>query len=100
MPGDGDVIQDPGTGGSGDGPGEGPNSGGTGEEENSGGGDVPKKSKRSPRVLLSDWDADPLSEDGGSITLSPRQPAVYQRQQDVDEGIYWINTSAPLAKAY
>lgn len=99
VPGDGDVIQDPGTGGSGDGPGEGPNSGGTGEEENNGGGNIPKKSKRSPRVLLSDWDADPLSEDGGSITLSPRQPAVYQRQQDVDEGIYWINTSAPLAKS-
>lgn len=86
-------------GGDGHGNGSGEGTGGTGTNDDSGGGDTPKKTKRSPRVLLSDQDPDPFSESGESITLSPRQPAVYQRQQDVDQGIYWINTSAPLAKS-
>lgn len=98
VPGDGDPIQKPGSGG-GDGPGDGPNAGGTGDEDSKGGGDKPKKSKRSPRVLLSDQDPDPLSPTGESLNLSPRQPAVYQRPVDTTEGIYWINTSAPLAKS-
>jgi hypothetical protein len=28
----------------------------------------------------------------------PRHPAVYQRTKDVPAGIYWINTSRPLAE--
>ena len=32
------------------------------------------------------------------LDLSPRQPAVYQRPRDFEEGIYWINTSRPLAQ--
>ena len=92
-------VDTPGGGGDGDGAGVGSGTGGSGDDDSKGGGDTPKKSKRSPRVLLSDQDADPFDPDGESITLSPRQPAVYQRQQDVDEGIYWINTSAPLAKS-
>jgi adenylylsulfate kinase-like enzyme len=33
------------------------------------------------------------------VTLTERNPLVYQRVQDVAEGIYWINTQSPLAKA-
>lgn len=98
-PGGGGDTPNPGDPGSGEGSGEGSGSGGSGDDDNKGGGEQPKKTKRSPRVLLSDQDADPFDANGDSITLSPRQPAVYQRQQDVDEGIYWINTSAPLAKS-
>lgn len=97
--GGGTDVDTPGGGGDGEGGGEGSGTGGTGDDESKGGGDTPKKTKRSPKVLLSDQDADPFDPNGDSITLSPRQPAVYQRQQDVDEGIYWINTSAPLAKS-
>src|SRR6266480_1194902 len=28
----------------------------------------------------------------------PRHPAVYQRTKDVQAGVYWINTSRPLAE--
>jgi len=53
-----------------------------------------------PRVLLSGIDPDPLNlAPGGKVILDPRQPLVYQRPQDIKEGIYWINTSAPLAQA-
>ncbi len=52
-----------------------------------------------PKVLLSSIDQDPLNiAAGGKIILDPRQPLVYQRPQDIKEGIYWINTSAPLAQ--
>ena len=34
---------------------------------------------------------------GGLVILSERDPVVYQRPVDVREGIYWINTSSPLA---
>ncbi|QQG51085.1 MAG: hypothetical protein HZB75_01060 [Candidatus Saccharibacteria bacterium] len=64
---------------------------------NDGGGDKPTKAKRSPKVLLSSLDKDPFPP-FENVDLSPRQHAVYQRVQDVDEGIYWINTSAPLAE--
>ena len=37
-----------------------------------------------------------LSPDG-SLILSERDPVVYQRPQDVQHGIYWINTSSPMA---
>jgi hypothetical protein len=53
-----------------------------------------------PKVLLSGIDPDPLNlAPGGKVILDPRQPLVYQRPQDIKEGIYWINTSAPLAQA-
>lgn len=86
-------------GGDGDGGGSGDGDGGTGTQNDKGGGDTPKKTKRAPRVLLSDHDPDPLSPTGESLNLSPRQPAVYQRPMDTSEGIYWINTSAPLARS-
>lgn len=88
-----------GSGGSGGGSGgsDGGEGGGSGEKDK-GGGDTPKKAKRSPKVLLSGQDPDPF-EPFEPISLTPRHPAVYQRPKDYEEGIYWINTSAPLAKS-
>jgi hypothetical protein len=64
-----------------------------------GSGDKSKKPK-APRVLLSGETPDPLGiSPGGTVTLTERNPLVYQRVQDVAEGIYWINTQSPLAKA-
>ena len=69
---------------------------GSGEE--GGGGDEAKRGQRAPQVLLSGQDSDPLDPLAGPVECSPRHPAVYQRFQDVNEGIYWINTSRPLAQ--
>lgn len=63
-----------------------------------GGGDETKRGRRAPTVLLSGHDPDPLDLMAPPLQLSPRQPAVYQRKDDVPEGIYWINTSRPLAE--
>ncbi len=49
-------------------------------------------------MLLSGQDPDPLDLMAPPLQLSARQPAVYQRPADVPEGIYWINTSRPLAE--
>ncbi len=88
-----------GSGGFGDGASSGKGNEGSGSGDNDkGGGDKPKKTKRSPKVLLSDQDPDPF-EPFEPISLTPRHPAVYQRPKDFEEGIYWINTSAPLAKS-
>jgi hypothetical protein len=74
-------------------------SNGSGQGTNEGGGNTPKKKPRNPRVLLSGIDIDPFSSTGEKLTLDPRQGIIYQRLQDVSEGIYWINTSSPLASA-
>lgn len=66
--------------------------------QNGGGGDETKQGRRAPTVLLSSYDSDPLDLMAPPLELSPRQPAVYQRPRDVDEGVYWINTSRPLAQ--
>ena len=34
----------------------------------------------------------------GKVDVDPRHPPVHQRPEDVAEGIYWINTSRPLAQ--
>jgi hypothetical protein len=65
------------------------------EKENS----QKKKEPRYPIILLSSNDIDPLSEKEDTVTLSSRDPLVFQRPQDVPERIYWINTSSPLAEA-
>lgn len=67
--------------------------------EGQGGGDEKIKSRRFRQVLLSSIDSDPLNTAGNSLDLPPAQLAVYQRLQDIDHGIYWINTSRPLAEA-
>ena len=82
------------------GKGDGKNTGGKaqGEEGQEGGSEKVRK-PRFPQVLVSGQDCDPL--DPLSTTpynVDPRQHAVYQRFQDVSAGIYWINTSRPLAE--
>lgn len=67
-----------------------------GNESKGGGEDNKAKNNHFPRILLSGHDIDPL-EPGNKIFLQPSQGLIYQRPQDVKEGIYWINTSSPLA---
>jgi len=62
-------------------------------EAKTGGGKKP----RYPKVLLSGYDSDPLGIAEGTVILSARDPLVFQRPQDVPEGIYWINTASPIA---
>jgi uncharacterized membrane protein YgcG len=84
--------QDNDGGGSGGGGGEGGDSGG-------GTGDRKDKAPRFPDVRLSNHDPDPLHpETGQSVNCDPRHPPVYQREEDVRAGIYWINTTAPFAR--
>lgn len=54
-----------------------------------------KSGKSFPKVLLSSHDIDPLGT--ATLLLNDREPVVYQRPQDVMHGIYWINTSNPMA---
>ena len=71
-----------------------------GDDGNGGGaGSIPRKAPKFPRVLLSSYDHDPLSQDpNGMVALDPRHHPIHQRPEDVKEGIYWINTSRPLAQ--
>ncbi len=70
-----------------------------GDESGGGGsGDEKRRGPRYPRVLLSGHDRDPLDDGaGGPFECDPRHPPVYQRDVDISNGIYWINTSRPLA---
>jgi hypothetical protein len=104
-PGEGSGFGGLGTGAGGDGSGNGIVGRGRNESDDGrqggdkgGGGDEIKRGRRAPTVLLSSHDADPLDLMAPPLELSPRQPAVYQRPADVNEGIYWINTSRPLAQ--
>lgn len=71
-----------------------------GDDVNGGGGSGPERGRGPtfPRVLLSGYDKDPL-DDGATepFHCDPRHPPVYQRDIDIAHGIYWINTSRPLA---
>lgn len=63
------------------------------------GGDERKRNPKFPTVLISGQDEDPLNKDSGTpFECDQRHPAIYQRPQDVTAGIYWINTSRPLAE--
>ncbi len=90
-----------GTGGGGSptgGTGKGGNRGRAGEDKGGGGeGDQKAHAPRFPRVLLSNKDPDPLNP-SQKVDCNPRHPPVYQRPDDVSEGIYWINTQAPFAE--
>ncbi|WP_177233466.1 hypothetical protein [Stigmatella erecta] len=71
-----------------------------GDDEGQGGGsgDIKKKGPRFPRVLLSGHDMDPLDPNPTNPFLcDERHPPVYQRAEDIEHGIYWINTARPLA---
>lgn len=92
-----------GTGGSSGGAGSGKGKGKEGDKgsgeggKQGGGGTDPKPKQAFPKVLLSGIDKDPFNPEE-TITLSDRQPPVYQRPQDDPAGIYWINTSRKLAQ--
>ena len=51
-----------------------------------------------PKILVSSVYPDP--ETGEEVNLSYDDPPVLQRPQDADINIWWINSSAPLAKMY
>ena len=51
-----------------------------------------------PRIFVSGVDKDPDTDD--VVTLSSDDPPVYQRPQDVERNVWWINSSAPLASLY
>ncbi len=83
-----------------EGKGDGKNTGGESKtEEGHEGGSEKTRKPRFPQVLVSGQDHDPL-DPLATIPFScdPRHPAVYQRTKDVAAGIYWINTSRPLAE--
>jgi hypothetical protein len=69
---------------------------GEGGAKGGGDGDQIKKGQRHPVVLLSSLSSDPFGT-GEPLQLSPRHSPVYQRPVDVEHGVYWINTSRPLA---
>ncbi len=99
-PGTGPGVGGSGGGGSARGGGEGQGKqgqGGEGGEGGGGAGDQKAHAPRFPRVLLSDKDPDPLRPEQ-SVSCNPRHPPIYQRPEDVREGIYWINTRAPFAE--
>jgi len=92
--GGGEFGKSKGKGGKGDGA-----KGGDRGEGGGGSGTEPKRAPRFPRVLLSGFDTDPLHpESTDPLMLDPGHPPVYQRFEDVSEGIYWINTARPLAQ--
>lgn len=73
-------------------------SGRTAKADNiTGGGSERQKKQSFPLVLLSSYDDDPLNP-GQKFHLLDRQGPVYQRPLDVEQGIYWINTSRKLAR--
>ncbi|MBI4583000.1 MAG: hypothetical protein HY717_03105 [Planctomycetes bacterium] len=51
-----------------------------------------------PIVLVSGIDPDPHTNE--DVTFSKEDPPIWQRPQDVDRNIWWINSSAPLARLY
>jgi hypothetical protein len=51
-----------------------------------------------PRILISGVDPDP--ETNEEVNFRKDEPPVTQRPSDVEKGIWWINSSAPLAKKY
>lgn len=71
----------------------------TGPDNNDGGGagDKKKHGPKFPDVRLSNCDPDPLSITP-TVNCEPGHPPVYQRDVDVPEAIFWINTQAPFAK--
>jgi hypothetical protein len=88
------------SGGTGPGGGSGGSGGGGGGSGGgAAGGSSTTKKPRFPQVLISGQDHDPLDPMSAiPFNCDPRHPAVYQRTKDVDAGIYWINTSRPLAE--
>lgn len=106
-----EILRGPGEGAGAGGSGGGGSSGGgtggeggggsRGDREDGGGGEGDERSRgtRFPMVLLSNWDTDPLHPEAGQrVNCDPRHPPVYQRDEDVEAGVFWINTVAPFAE--
>lgn len=105
----GEIFGGPDAGGTfgGEGGGEaGPKGGGdsgedtkTRDESSDGGGagDKKKQGPKFPDVRISDVDSDPLGLTD-TVHCDPRHPLIYQRGEDVAQGIYWINSQSPFAK--
>ncbi len=87
-------------GAGGSGKGDGKDAGGEGKStEGQEGGSERVRKPRFPQVLVAGQDHDPLDPlSTVPFTCDPRHLAVYQRTKDVAAGIYWINTSRPLAE--
>lgn len=51
-----------------------------------------------PRILISEIDKDP--ETNEDVSLTNEHPPVYQRVQDVERNIWWINSASPFARLY
>ncbi len=56
------------------------------------------KGRAYPRILVSSIDDDPDTKE--TVNLSKDYPPVYQRPQDYDRNIWWINSSAPIAALF
>jgi len=68
-------------------------------EATPGGGKGKKRGRGFPRVLVSgEIDHDPDTDE--YVNFSAEDPPVWQRPQDVERNIWWINSAAPLAKLY
>lgn len=61
-------------------------------------GEGTKRGRGYPKVLISEYDPDP--DTGDTVIFSREDPPVWQRPQDVDRNIWWINSAAPLARMY
>lgn len=67
--------------------------------EDAGGKNKGSKSGRGfPRILISEVVVDPETHE--HVTFSREDPPVWQRPQDVDRDIWWINSAAPFARMY
>jgi len=66
--------------------------------EGTGSGEGGKKSKGYPRILLSEVDCAP--GEAQPAYFSPDIPPVYQRDEDTDRNIWWINLASPFARLY
>ncbi len=51
-----------------------------------------------PKVLVSEYEVDPETDE--HVIFSREDPPVWQRPQDVERNVWWINSAAPLARLY
>lgn len=58
---------------------------------------LPKKDMARPKILISGLDKDPLNP-GQDYIMSPRDPLLYQRPQDVQYGFWWLNSQKDYIK--
>ncbi|MBU3913788.1 MAG: hypothetical protein KKE50_06880, partial [Nanoarchaeota archaeon] len=68
-----------------------------GETENKESESKDKKSKSRLDILLSNYHPDPLNQ-GKTYDMIERQPVLFQRVEDIDHGIWWINTQKRYIK--